>query len=402
MRVVVNRLCAAGQKTGVGHYASELLRCLPAAARTDSIDVFPGPWTLWAKEAASRARSGATAAAPSNGATAGMLPRLRKAAWTGLRRCSQKATAYLFRSHCARHPYDVYHEPNFIPLPSDLPTVTTILDLSVLLHPNWHPADRVAHFDKHFNRGLARSQHFLAISEWGRDEIIRTLGIPREQVSCTPMGVRPCLSPLPAEEVATVLKKLGLPSRYLLAVGTIEPRKNILRLLRTYCALPGPLRDAWPLVLAGGWGWNSAEVAEYYESEAKHQGVQLLGYVAEEHLAALYNGARALVFPSFYEGFGLPPLEMLACGGAVLASTAGAVAETVGGQAHLIDPDDFDGWRDGLARVVTDDDWWHSLRDGAIDHAAAYSWERCAAETIKAYQLVAGVEPSFTIPLAAA
>jgi alpha-1,3-rhamnosyl/mannosyltransferase len=104
----------------------------------------------------------------------------------------------------------------------------------------------------------------------------------------------------------------------------------------------------------------------------------------------LYNGARALAYPSLYEGFGLPPVEMLACGGAVLASTAGAVAETAGSAAHLVEPLDTAGWRDAILRVCTDDDWWRWLRAGATQEAKQYTWERCAAQTLAVYRAVAG------------
>jgi alpha-1,3-rhamnosyl/mannosyltransferase len=113
-----------------------------------------------------------------------------------------------------------------------------------------------------------------------------------------------------------------------------------------------------------------------------------VGYVADVHMPALYNGARALIFPSFYEGFGLPPLEMLACGGAVIASTAGAIAETVGRRAHLVDPYDLDGWRAAMRRVADDDDWHRALRDGAEDAARPFTWEACAADTLRAYRAV--------------
>src|SRR5207253_4124222 len=132
------------------------------------------------------------------------------------------------------------------------------------------------------------------------------------------------------------------------------------------CALPPKLRSSWPLLLVGGWGWNTRDIADYFHHEARHRGVIHLGYVKERYLAAVYSGARALVYPSLYEGFGLPPVEMMACGGAVLASTAGAVAEVVGPHAHLTDPHDLDGWRRALQRVLTDDDWWHGLRAGAV------------------------------------
>jgi alpha-1,3-rhamnosyl/mannosyltransferase len=130
--------------------------------------------------------------------------------------------------------------------------------------------------------------------------------------------------------------------------------------------------------------------------------VRRRGYVAHQHKAALYNGARALAFPSLYEGFGLPPVEMLACGGAVLASTAGAVAETAGAAAHLIDPHDEDGWRAALLRVCTDDEWWQSLRRNAVAAVRPYTWENCARATLGVYRKVCGMgREEVPAPLAA-
>jgi alpha-1,3-rhamnosyl/mannosyltransferase len=295
-----------------------------------------------------------------------------------------------FDSVCKQSPYDVYHEPNFVPLQSDLPTVATVHDLSVLLHPQWHPADRVAHFERRFRRGLQRCRHFLAISEFGRREIINALGLSPQRVTRTFMGIRPGLGPMASAEVQETLKRLGLPSQYLLYLGTIEPRKNLLTLLKAYCDLPVEVRERFPLLLVGGWGWNAGDVADYLHGEARHRGVRHLGYVPEGCLPALYNGARALAFPSFYEGFGLPPLEMMACGGAVLASTAGALVETVGSKAHLIDPLDLEGWRDALLQVMTDDDWWRDLRRGTAAVARPFTWERCAADTLAVYRSLVG------------
>jgi glycosyltransferase involved in cell wall biosynthesis len=391
MRVVVNLLAATGNKTGIGHYTAELLRCLHEQAGDDQIEVFPRGPMRWARRIWARVRpiletKKATSLSASGTGANASPPGVKSRMLASLRRKGQRLLRSHFHALCERGKFDLYHEPNFIPLPSDVPTVATLHDLSVLLHPEWHPADRVAHFERHFRAGVARCCHYFAISEFGRQEVIRHLGIPPERVTRTYMGIRPGLAPLPREIVAAVLKKLNLPPRYLLCLGTIEPRKNVLLLLKAYCSLPASVREQWPLLLVGGWGWNTADVAAYLHAEAKQRGVIHLGYVANEQIPALYNGARALVYPSLYEGFGLPPIEMMACGGAVLASTAGALVETVGCKAHLVEPLDFDGWRAALTRVVQDADWWQSLRTGAEDVARPFTWDACAADTLRVYR----------------
>ena len=392
MRVLVNGLTACGGRTGIGHYTAQLLRCLRVQAGDSVIGCFPSPWIRQARRTWIRLRPwferGASAAQATDIANAS--PSWRRLALHQLRSLGQSLLERNIQSYCGRGRYDLYHEPNFIPLPSDVPAVATLHDLSVLLHPEWHPADRVADFERRFRTGLKRCVHFLAISEFGRQEIMRTLHLRPDQVTRTYMGVRPGLGPLPREVVQATLRRLKLPPRFLLYLGTIEPRKNVLALLKAYCSLPQHLRSRYPLLLVGGWGWNSADVAAYLDTEAKARGVLHLGYVPEEHMPALYNGARALIFPSFYEGFGLPPLEMMACGGAVIASTAGAIAETVGKRAHLVDPQNLDGWREAMRRVVEDDDWQQALRRGVEEVARPFTWEACAADTLRAYRIASG------------
>jgi alpha-1,3-rhamnosyl/mannosyltransferase len=395
MRVVVNQLAALGVKTGIGHYAVQLLRCLREQAGEDQIDGFPLGVVRHVREACARVRPllefgrAQTPAAASAALPAGWRTQVLR----GLRQFGRSVIAQHFQLTYRLKGYDLYHETNFIPLPGDYATVVTIHDLSVLLHPEWHPRDRVAYFERHFCAGLSRCQHFLAISEFGRQEVIRTLQIPPARVTRTYMGIRPGLGPMPQSEVDQVLRRLQLPRRYLLYVGTIEPRKNLALLLTAYCSLPESLRAQWPLVLVGSWGWNAAPVADYFHDEARHRGVIHLGYLAEAHLPAVYNGARALVYPSHYEGFGLPPVEMMACGGAVLASRAGALVETVGSRAHLVDAGDQGGWRTAMIRALTDDDWWQSLRRGVCQVAQPYTWERCAADTLRVYRAL-GTRPA--------
>jgi glycosyltransferase involved in cell wall biosynthesis len=406
MRVLVNGLAAAGPMTGIGHYTTQLLRCLRAQADKEDIYVFPNRWlrqarSLWVHLRSRLEKTSQQAPGAAKPATAtrraASAPR---ATWHGrtlraLRASGQWLLTRNFQAAC-RSGFDLYHEPNYIPLPSDLPTVATVHDLSVLLHPEWHPADRVAYFERHFRYGLQQCRHVLAISESARQEILRTLHLRPEQVTRTYMGIRPGLMPLPPHKIQQTLRQLNLPSRYLLYVGTIEPRKNLTTLLRAYRALDERVRRAYPLVLVGNWGWNAGEVARLLQSKEAAAEVIHLGYVPEGALSALYNGARALVYPSLYEGFGLPPVEMLACGGAVLASTAGALVETVGQKAHLIEPLDLEGWRQAMQRVVEDEDWWQALRRGAVEAAKPFTWEQCAADTLRVYRQLCGTHSQNT------
>jgi alpha-1,3-rhamnosyl/mannosyltransferase len=401
MRVVLNRQPTLGARTGIGHYTAELLSALTAQCGPDEIHVYPTglAWRLHACLAGSQPGG---KGAPSQGLgrrlAAPALSMLRRMAAVpsirGALRALQPIKHLHFQAVWRRQKYDLYHEPNILPMPCAGPTMATLHDLSAISHPEWHPADRVKQYQRHLERALQQCVHFLTGSDFTRAEIIRELGVAPRRVTRVYHGIRQGLRPMPAAEVADGLKALGLPASYLLHVGTLEPRKNLEMLVRSYCSLPESPRRRCPLLLVGKWGWSTARLAEYLEREARHRGVIHVGYLPEEHLPLLYNGARALLYPSHYEGFGLPPVEMMACGGAVLASTAGAVAEVMGHAGHTIDAGDADSWREAIQRVITDDDWHKSLCTGVSQRAATFTWERCAAETLNCYRRVLGAGPA--------
>jgi alpha-1,3-rhamnosyl/mannosyltransferase len=391
MRVLINGVCTLKPKTGVGHTTAELHRAL--------MRLYGERFWLYPGEAISRVARrvlGKVRGMGSRGATeGGPYARLVGAALRGgpsswAASAAKAAYRVHFRTLARWMRFDLYHEPNFVPHQTRLPTVITVHDLSVLLFPEWHPAERVKFHDRRFRRGVATADHVIVVSESVRREVIAQLGLPPERVSAIYNGIGDHFRPQQAEEVQRTLRKLGLPPRYLLAIGTIEPRKNVGTLLRAFCALPAALREASPLVLAGGWGWNSEPERELFETEARHRGALHLGYVADEDLPGLYAGATALLYPSFYEGFGLPPVEMLACGGAVIASTAAAVREVVGGHAQLLDPHDLDGWHDAMRRVVVEADFAGGLR-GGVAHARQFTWDAAARRTFAVYRQVLGM-----------
>lgn len=378
MQVIINGLSAFGPRTGVGHYTAQLLRCLRQQMGEHCVTVFPSGWLGVSRRFWKQVR-------PLLEQGSGVSS-WRKALLCKVRQAGGELLRSRFRKLCEGQRFALYHEPNFLPLASELPTLVTVHDLSVLRQPEWHPVERVHHFEREFGHALSQAVHLVTVSDSVRQELISALGIPPDRVSRVYNGVRPGLRRLPQERTAQRLRALGLPERYLLYVGTIEPRKNLLRLMQAYCSCPDGLRSQWPLLLVGPWGWNAGPVADYYEKVGRHRGVHQIGYVKEADLTVLYNGARALLYPSYYEGFGMPPMEMLACGGAVIASTADALRETVGHKAHLVDPKDADGWRAAMLRVTTDGEWWAGLRDGAVEAAGDYTWDRCAAQTLNLYR----------------
>lgn len=389
MRVVINASTTVGNMTGVGRHTAELIRCLRPLMASDDLFEYPHNWVrrLRAKWKQSTAAGPST---PAEGKSRWLLPSPKRLAINIARPCGHGLLWLYDKAVMRASKFDLYHEPNFMPIRCGVPTVATIHDLSILRHPEWHPPVRVQWFESNLPNALNQASHFFTVTEHAKREMIDLLGVAAEQITCTYNGVRGDLAPLAENEYLPVLRKIDLKPGYLLHVGTIEPRKNLLRLMQAYVDLPAALRAKHPLVLAGQWGWHFESIAEFYEKTGKHNGVRQLGFVADADLPALYNGARALVFPTFYEGFGIPAVEMMGCGGAVLASTADAVAEVVGRNACMIAPEDTEGWRDAMERVLTDENWWESLRGGVEERAKRFTWERCAQKTFGVYQHLTG------------
>jgi alpha-1,3-rhamnosyl/mannosyltransferase len=281
--------------------------------------------------------------------------------------------------------YDVYHATNYVftHAVKRARRVVTIHDMTLVLFPEWHPRARVSSMSKEIARSLEIADHILADSASTRDDIVKHFSIRSERISVVPLAADQSFKPLPAPEVQKVLSDWGLVrDGYLLFMGTIEPRKNLLRLLQAV-ELAG--NRAGPLVIAGADGWGSDEVTGRIQSLRRAGRLTYLGYVPDNARPALINGARGFVYPSLYEGFGLPVLEAMACGVPVLASNVSSLPEVVGDAALLVDPCDVDAIAQGMVRLWEDPAIRGDLSARGLEQASGFSWERTASQTLKAY-----------------
>lgn len=236
---------------------------------------------------------------------------------------------------------------------------------------------------------LKRADMLITDSEYTRREVAEYFGWPIEKIRAVPLACSGDFRPRSLPEIAPVLKRYDLNAEgYSLFVGTIEPRKNLGALLDAYGMLPLPVRRKWPLVLIGYHGWQNAELHARIQVATTEGWVRYLGFVEANELPLFYAGARLFVFPSLYEGFGLPVLEAMASGVPVVCSNSSSLPEVAGDAAAMCNPDDIDGLRGMIARGLEDESWRGEARQKGLVHAASFSWRRCAEETVEVYRQV--------------
>jgi glycosyltransferase involved in cell wall biosynthesis len=280
--------------------------------------------------------------------------------------------------------YDLYHALAFVaPLWLREPAVVTVYDLSFIHYPQVLSAARRLYLRLFTGLTCRRSERVIAISESTARDIAQTLDIPMDKIDIAAPGYdAEVFRPLSAEDAQGFRRKKRLPERFWLFIGTLEPRKNLLTLLEAYAALAPQQR--LPLIIGGGKGWDYEPIFEMVEHCKLN--VEFTGFIASEELPFWYNCAEAFVYPSVFEGFGLPVLEAMACGTPVIVSDASSLPEVVGEAGIRVPPRDVEAWTAALRRAADDGEWRSWARERGLIEASRYSWAETAKQTVKSYE----------------
>ncbi|MCM8749756.1 glycosyltransferase family 4 protein [Thermomicrobiaceae bacterium CFH 74404] len=285
-------------------------------------------------------------------------------------------------------PLGLSHGPDFVVPPSRAPSVVTIHDLSFLVVPQYaHPRLR-AYLSAAVPRSLQRVSAVIAVSEQVRQEVIEHYRLPPERVVAIPHGVTTGLAAPPVDQSRRTLDRLGIREPYFLMVGTVEPRKNHMTALEAFSLL-APRYPGLALVIAGRPGWLSDPVMQAIRAAGARLPVRYVGPVADGDLPALYARSVALIYPSWYEGFGLPVLEAMACGTAVITSVGGAPAQVAGEAALVVPPGRPEALAEAMERVIDDSALRQRLVQEGQRRVPSFSWERAARQHLELYRRVA-------------
>ncbi len=357
------------QMGGISQYAIHLIQALGRLAANDSFTIF-------------HSRKESRSFTPPENERF-----VRRDLWTP---CHHRFERLALALELFPHRLDVYHSPDFIPPATGAKgRVITVHDLTFLFYPEFLTAESRRYYSDQIEWAVSSADHVLADSDATRRDLINVLSVPPEKVTTVHLAANPVYAASYSEEaIAQTVDEYGIGRGFVLFVGTLEPRKNLVTLLHAYHHLRQTTDITVPLVLVGGKGWIYEEIFSTIDSLSLTGSVIHLSGVPDEKLAHLYRAAGVLAIPSHYEGFGLPALEAMHGGCPVIASTRGSLPEVVGQAAISLEPDDVDAWAGALARVLTDPVLAERMRAAGLAQAAHFTWEKTAAATLEIYRAV--------------
>jgi glycosyltransferase involved in cell wall biosynthesis len=270
-----------------------------------------------------------------------------------------------------------------VPLWQPCPAVVTVYDLSFIFYPERYPAFRRLYLNSQTRRSCRAARRVVAISESGRQDINHFYHVPLDKIDVVPPGVAPTYAPRPPAEIEDFRRRESLPEQFLLHVGTLQPRKNLPLLLDALAQLNRP--DLL-LVFIGGKGWYYDEIFTRVKALKLENRVRFTGYVADEELPLWYNAATIFLFPSLYEGFGMPVLEAIACGTPVIAADTSSIPEVAGGAARLFHPQDVDALAGHIQTLLDNPAALDAMRQDGLEQARRFSWLNSAEKMTTVYR----------------
>lgn len=269
-------------------------------------------------------------------------------------------------------------------LRGNLPFVLTLHDLSFLRHPEWYTRSRALYYRLAASRSAHRARRIITGSAYTKADIIQRLGIPEDLIDVTPYGVRPVFRPVDYAAQGEAIEALEIPDQYFVYAGTLEPRKNLPRLIRAWDQTAS--EHPFDLVIVGREGWKLDAFQSALLGARHRDRIHCVGHLPEAQLIAVISAARAFLWPSLFEGFGLPPLEAMACGTPVLSSNTSSLPEVCGDAAILVDPLNVEAIADGIRRLATDNRLREDYRLRGRARAKQFTWDRTAQLTLDAYR----------------
>jgi alpha-1,3-rhamnosyl/mannosyltransferase len=377
MRIGLDGLPLSEPKTGIGHYTFELARALAIAAPPDEFELV-SPRPFWP--------------APAGAGEESLPPNLRMIqAQAGL--LNRRWFLLGLPRYIRQRQLALFHGTNYeAPLRKICPTVLTIHDLSLLLLPETHEAARVRRARRRFPLMCRAATLIVTPTESVRREVCAHLSIESSRVVAVPEAARSVFRPMEARETQATRQRLGIEEDFLLFVGTLEPRKNVAALVRAFREAVSQTKARLQLVIAGKKGWLTEDIFAQAGEAGLSERVVFTGYLPDEDLRALYSSCRAFVYPSLSEGFGLPPLEAMACGAACIVSRIPSISEVVGDAALLVAPADEAELARSIVALLRDENLRRSLAAAARARAAAFSWERTARLMREVYDEAFAIE----------
>jgi glycosyltransferase involved in cell wall biosynthesis len=265
--------------------------------------------------------------------------------------------------------------------------VVTLYDLTVITHPQYHTGQTVTHALNGIRDAVRYADAIIAISEHTKRDLREYLSVPEEKLAVTHLAADPAYKPVTDEGILqSVRKKYHLPPHYILFLGALEPRKNVVSLLQAFARLPGELQKEFPLVIAGAKGWLNSDLHAVVRDLKLSGKVHFPGYIAKEDISAVYSLATVFVYPSLYEGFGLPVLEAMACGTPVISSNVSSLPEVAGDAARLVAPLSIEEIEEALKDLLAHEDLRAEMRRRGLLRSAEFTWEKCAEQTLAVYR----------------